>query len=145
MVRITVVAQVESHDLEATLEQHFRQRKHVQRRSAAFPAMQQDHNTSGAVRRARVETLQPDPVTAVEEKVLLGRDHRPRPTHDRAPAGIGARQHGLHVSVPEPPGRLEIVAVYVHGHDAPERSPHPNLHAVVGAGGTVPFTGREIG
>src|SRR5690348_1433831 len=151
MMGITVVPQVESYDLKAALEKQLRQREYVQGLRAAFPTMQKDGHPAGAVLWTRVKTLQPNSIAAVEQEGFLSSDYRRGPAHDRSTARRRACQHGLQVPVPEPPRRLEIFAVRGHGRDAPERWPmappgsaHTNLHAVVGAGGAVPFASREI-
>src|SRR6185312_1608443 len=103
-----------------------------------------------AVLRARVKTLQPNSIATIEQEGFLSRDDRRGPAHDGPTARRRARQHGLQVSVPEPPRWLEIIAVRGHGRDAPEPWPaqtssaHTNLHAVISAGGAVPFARREI-
>ena len=91
-----------------------------------------------------MKALQANAISAVEQNRLPGSDNRRRPTRDRAPTRARARQHGLQVSIAEPPGRLEVGAVFDHGGGIPECSAHPYLHAIIGVGRPVPFAGREI-
>ena len=90
-----------------------------------------------------MKALQANAIATVEQNRLLRGDNGGRPPRDRATTRARAGQHGLQVSVSEPPRRLEVVAVD-HGEGVPECSVHPYLDAIIGAGGTVPFTGREI-
>ena len=93
-----------------------------------------------------MEALQTNAITAVEQNFLLDGDERRRPAHDGSAARGSTRQHGLQVAVSKPSRRIEIVAVLDHGDRTPSgRSvENANLEAIIGAGGAVPFTGREI-
>jgi len=75
VVRIAMVSQIEPDDIEAVLVQRLRQRKHIQRLSAAFPTVQEYGErppvlrhlgpTSTYCRRGRKKRLQSHPVTTV--------------------------------------------------------------------------------
>ena len=91
-----------------------------------------------------MEALQANAVPAVEQDLFLRRNHWGRPPRDRAPTGARTGQHGLQVSVTEPPWWRKVVAVDNHGGDIPERSAHSYLDAIICAGRAVPLAGGEI-
>ena len=65
----------------------------------------------GMFTREIEEALQANTIPTVEQNRLCHRDDRRRPPRDRAATRARTGQHGLEVSVSEPPGRLEVVAV----------------------------------
>ena len=91
-----------------------------------------------------MKALQANAVPAIQQNRLLRRDNRGCTPGDRTPTRTRAGQHGLQVSVAEPPGWREIVAVYDHGGGIPERSAHSYFDAIICDGCAVPFASGEI-
>jgi hypothetical protein len=144
MVRIAVIAKIQPHYLEAALEELLAERQNVEGRRATLPAVQQYGDLAGALGRTGMKALQANAVTAVQQNRLLHRHNGGGPPRDRAPTGARAGQHGLQVSVSEPPWWRKVVAVDDHGGDIPERSAHSYLDAIICGGCAVPLAGGEI-
>ena len=100
MVRIAVIAQIQPHYLETTVEKLLAERKNVEGVGATFPTVKEHSDPARALGRAGVETLQANAIPAVQQNRLLRRDHPGCPPRDRAPTRAGAGQHRLQVSVP---------------------------------------------
>jgi hypothetical protein len=58
-----------------------------------------------------MKALQANTIPTLEQNRLLRRDNRRRPPRDRATTRARTGQLGLEVSVSDPPGGLEVVAV----------------------------------
>src|SRR5579859_768594 len=108
MMGFAVIAKIEAHDLEPTLEQLLRKRQDVERVRTPLPTMQ-DHNrlavTVGGTGNKRLQT---DIVAAIEQQLLLCTEQRRAPLLYAAPTRHSARQNRLHMAITEPAGRPEV-------------------------------------
>src|SRR3954451_2265638 len=89
-----VIAHIEAQHLITQIKELLRERQDIQRLRATFPAVQYDDRAPSTVRRTREVTLQPYPVAAVEDQLLLRSNQARRTTCDRPSTRARAGQHG---------------------------------------------------
>jgi hypothetical protein len=125
VVAVTVVTQVEPHDVKARVEQVLAKREQVQRPRTALPAMQQHgHALRGRASRLflrRMVCEQPHTLAAVDEHFGGGAQQRRATTLDAAAPQRQARVDRLQVRVTQPARRGELAVrrgVIPPGHGA---------------------------
>ena len=94
-----MVAKIEPHDLEATVEELLGEGQDVERLGAAFPAVQYDSGVARSVAWAGPEALQSHAIAAVEQYLLFRGYDRSRSPGDGPSSRNGAGQHRLDVPV----------------------------------------------
>jgi len=111
VMRGAVVAQVEAHHFVVRGEQALRQGQQIGGVGAALPAMQQHRESlagfasaffRAGMGGARMEGLQRDAVTAIEQQFLAGGAHRERAALDTRPPPRPVGQDGLEMLAAEP-------------------------------------------
>ncbi len=115
VVRGAMIAQIQTNDVEASLEQLLCKRQDIEGLGAALPAMQQNDGCARPVLWTRMKALQTYAVAAVQKHLALGGDDGSRAACDRSAARRRTGKHRLQMAIPQPAGWLEFV-VRLHGH-----------------------------